>query len=89
MVRHIECWRLGIWRAVAGGYKVETVEDCVTETQTGYQRRRKEEQIDAKGLRDSLAAPAHPVTDELRVNVWARAEDLHLDVVRPRSGRML
>ena len=35
----LECWRVGAWRALAGGYRVETVEDCVIETQTGFQRR--------------------------------------------------
>ena len=44
----LECFRVGAWRALAGGYGVETVEDCVTETQTGYQRRRPEQQIDAR-----------------------------------------
>jgi hypothetical protein len=52
----LECWRTGSWRALAGGYGVETVEECIMETQTGFQRRRKEEQIDVKALRGSLAA---------------------------------
>ena len=52
----LECWRLGAWRALTGGYRVETVEDCVIETQTGFQRRRKEQQIDNAALRASLAA---------------------------------
>lgn len=51
----LECWRVGSWRALAGGYSVETVEDCVTETQTGFQRRRPEQRIDAAALRQSLA----------------------------------
>src|SRR3954454_22007312 len=38
----LECWRVDAWRALAGGYAVETVEDCVTETQTGFQRRHRE-----------------------------------------------
>ena len=42
----LECWRVGAWRALTSGYRVETVEDCVIETQTGYQRRRPEQQID-------------------------------------------
>jgi hypothetical protein len=58
----IECWRVGVWRALTGGYRVETVEDCVTETQTGYQRRRPEQQIDAVALRESLAE-VHVVMD--------------------------
>jgi hypothetical protein len=52
----LECWRIGAWKALAGGYGVETVEDCVIETQTGFQRRRVEQQIDNAQLRASLAA---------------------------------
>jgi hypothetical protein len=52
----LECWRVGVWRALTGGYRVETVEDCVIETQTGFQRRRQEQQIDNAALRVSLAA---------------------------------
>src|SRR5260370_503278 len=44
------------WRALAGGYSVETVEDCVIETQTGFQRRRPEQQIDQAALVNSLKA---------------------------------
>ena len=33
----IESHRVGVWKALAGGYRVETVEDRVTETQTGFQ----------------------------------------------------
>src|SRR5580700_10369316 len=51
----LECWRIGAWRALTGAYSVETVEDCVIETQTGYQRRRTEQQIDEAALRESLA----------------------------------
>ena len=52
----LECWRIGAWRALTGAYRVETVEDCVIETQTGYQRRRPEQQIDELALRGSLGA---------------------------------
>ena len=44
------------WRALSRGWWVETVEACVTETQTGFQLRRKEETIEIALLRDSLAA---------------------------------
>ena len=44
-----------------GAYQIETVERCVVETQTGYQRRRPDMQIDEQALRRSLAA-VHPVT---------------------------
>jgi hypothetical protein len=51
----LECWRVGAWRALAGGYAVETVEDCMIETQTGFQRRRPEQRIDRAELQRSLA----------------------------------
>ena len=57
----LECWRVGAWRALASGYTVATVEDCVTETQTGFQRRRNEQRIDGAALRQSLAQ-VHEVT---------------------------
>ncbi len=38
----LEAHRTGTWRALTGGYRVETVEECVTETQTGFQLRRTE-----------------------------------------------
>src|SRR5262244_2311146 len=59
----LECWRIGAWKALTGGYTVETVEDCVTETQTGYQRRRAEQRIELGELRRSLTR-VHEVTRE-------------------------
>ena len=47
--------RAATWRAPAGGYRVDTMEDRVTETETGYQRRRLEQRIEARALRASLA----------------------------------
>ncbi len=67
----LECWRIGAWRALTGGYRVETVEDCVIETQTGFQRRSAEQQIDNAALRASLAA-VHPVTDAERATAIVR-----------------
>jgi hypothetical protein len=61
----LECWRVKAWRALAGGYGVETVEDCVIETQTGYQRRRAEQRIGLGALQTSLAA-VHKVADAAR-----------------------
>jgi hypothetical protein len=58
----IECWRVSAWKALTGGYAVETVEMCEIETQTGLQRRRAELQIDRKVLRATLKA-VHPVSD--------------------------
>ncbi|MCY4563721.1 MAG: hypothetical protein OXE40_04485 [Gammaproteobacteria bacterium] len=64
----IEAHRTGSWRALTGGYRVETVEDCVTETQTGYQRRRPEQRIDLVELRQRLAA-VHSVEDLQRARL--------------------
>lgn len=56
----IECWRVSAWKALCGGYAVETVGDCFVETQTGFQNRRPEEQIDNEELGKTLVA-VHPV----------------------------
>lgn len=58
----IEAWRIDAWRALAGGYALETVEDCVIETQTGFQNRRPEQRIDRNALLRGLAA-VHAVTN--------------------------
>jgi hypothetical protein len=71
----LECWRVGAWRALAGGYRLETVEACEAETQTGFQRRRPEQQIDAALLRDSLYA-IHAVTDAERAQALVREEQI-------------
>ncbi len=74
----LEAHRAGSWRALTGAYRVETVEDCVTETQTGFQRRRPERQIDETELRNRLAS-AHAVTDLQRSVLAIRAGDIALD----------
>ena len=58
----IEAHRAGAWRALTGAYPVETVEDCVAETQTGFQRRRAEQMINVNELRASLAS-VHSVSN--------------------------
>lgn len=58
----IECWRVSAWKALTGGYAVETVQMCEIETQTGLQRRRSEEKIDIAVLRATLKA-VHPVSE--------------------------
>jgi hypothetical protein len=75
----LECFRVKSWRALSSGYSVETVEDCVTETQTGFQRRRPELQIDTTQLVATLKA-VHPVGDAQRAVVAIRAPDIALDV---------
>ena len=75
----LECWRVGAWAALAGGYSIETVEHCVTETQTGYQNRRTEQTVDQSILRASLANPPHPVTDSQYAALAVRVPEIHLD----------
>ncbi|MCY4489813.1 MAG: hypothetical protein OXF11_22280 [Deltaproteobacteria bacterium] len=74
----IESHRTGSWQALAGGYRVETVELCVTETQTGFQRRRPEQSIVASELRVSLSA-VHPVGDGERVKLLVQIQGIALD----------
>ena len=75
----LECFRVGGWRALAGGYGVQTVEECMTETQTGYQRRRSEQQINGAELRASLAS-VHTVGDPELAKVAVSAPDIALDL---------
>lgn len=75
----IESWRVGAWAALSGGYAVETVEDCVTETQTGFQNRRTEEAIDAVSLRNSLEVAPHPISDMQRAKLDLAAAGIQLD----------
>ena len=74
----IESHRTSAWRALAGGYRVETVEDCVTETQTGFQLRRAEQSIVASELRASLAAE-HRVGNGERAELAVRIQGIALD----------
>ena len=74
----LEAHRTRSWRALTGGYRVETVEDCIAETQTGFQRRRPELQIDATELRGSLKT-VHPVGDRERADLAVRISGIELD----------
>src|ERR1700692_4886143 len=75
----LESFRVGAWRALSGGYGVETVEDCVIATPTGFERRRSKCQIEATQLRASLKA-VHSVDDAQRAVVAILAPDIALDV---------
>ena len=74
----LECHRVGSWRALTGGYLVETVDECVDETQAGAQRRRKEQDIDRDRLMDQLSA-FHSVEDRDLAELTVHAFGLHLD----------
>ena len=74
----IESHRTQTWGALVGGYRVETVEDCVTETQTGFQHRRAEQLIEVRELRASLEAE-HAVGDRERAELAVRIQGIALD----------
>ena len=74
----IESYRTGSWAALAGGHRVETVEDCVTETQTGFQLRRTEQLIVVGELRASLAA-VHHVGNRARAELAIQIQGIALD----------
>jgi hypothetical protein len=74
----IEAFRVDAWRALSGGYGLETVEECVIETQTGFQRRSPEQQIDNAALRESLKK-IHLIADVERAALMVRSEGIALD----------
>lgn len=75
----IESHRVFAWNALAGGHRLETVEDCVTETQTGFQLRRQEQRIALKDLREKLAVE-NTVEDRERAELAIRIEGIALDI---------
>lgn len=75
----IEAHRVRGWRALARNYHIETVEDCVTETQTGFQNRPPDRQIDAQVLRASLGE-IHSVGDIERASLALRIQGISLDL---------
>ena len=58
----LEAHAKGCWKALARAFQLETVEQCITETQTGLQIRRPEIQIDEANLRSSFKA-IHSVSE--------------------------
>ncbi len=74
----IEAHRTGTWAALVGAYVVETVEDCVAETQTGYQARTREHWIDVGDLKASLGA-VHEVSDRERAELAVQIGGIALD----------
>jgi hypothetical protein len=71
----IEAHRIAAWKALTGGYDVETVEMCAIEIQTGLQRRRREQQIDYAALVASLHA-VHAVSKAERAAALLRDEQM-------------
>ena len=75
----LEAHWTGTWNPLTGGYRVETVEDCVIETQTGFQRRRQEQQIDESKLRKRLAA-VHSISNFEITRLMLKIEGIELDI---------
>lgn len=73
----LEAHEADCWRALAGQYRFETVEQCVIETQTGYQHRNPEVQIDEQVLRSQLHA-VHRVTEAELAKVYVSKGGLGL-----------
>lgn len=71
----IEAWRVDAWRALRGGYALETVEECVIETQTGFQNRLPEQQIDRETLLSGLKV-VHTVSDAERAAAFLREGEI-------------
>lgn len=74
----IEAHRTGCWKALADAFALHTVDKVIEETQTGFQNRKPEQQIDLKSL---LATLAHVerVTDEDRAGFNMRHGHPSLD----------
>lgn len=74
----IEAYRTDTWAALVGAFGVETAQDCVTETQTGFQLRSREQWIDVADLKASLGA-VHEVTQAERAELAIRGIGIALD----------
>ena len=74
----LECHRTGAWQPLTGGHRVETMEQCVRETQVGAQRRREEQRISKKRLLERLVA-VHTVEHRELAELAVRTLGIHLD----------
>jgi hypothetical protein len=74
----LEAYRTRSWKALTSGYGVETVKACVVETQTGFQKRRSELQIDEAALRATLVI-VHEVSNHERAEALVSGLGAGLD----------
>ena len=58
----LEAHRVSRWQHLSDHFKVHTVSKVIEETQTGYQKRTREEQINQKKLTESFSE-VHPVSE--------------------------
>lgn len=77
----IEAHRVSAWRALCGGFALETVDDVVMETQTGFQRRDPAQHIDQVKLLAGLKA-VHEVNglQEARLKLELMEVGIDLDL---------
>lgn len=74
----LEAYRTGCWSALATRYSLVTVESCVVETQTGFQNRTPQQQIDQGELVERLA----------HVEVISKATRLTATIETPALGNL-
>lgn len=74
----IEAHRVESLEILVRNYRIETVEECMTETQTGDQNRLPKQQIDARALRSSLAI-VHFVEKKEKAKLASKIQGIHLD----------
>jgi len=75
----LEAHRTYCWSALTGGLRIETVEECVIETQTGFSRRRPGQTINNRQLQSTLAG-VHQVSGEARAELAIRTQGIALDL---------
>ena len=75
----LEAHRVARWKHLSDNFDVHTVAKVIEETQTGYQKRSKEEQIDQKKLTESFSK-IYPVSEEeISTTMIASPEIFNLD----------
>jgi hypothetical protein len=67
-----ECHRTGCWAGLAGAWPLETVEECITETQTAKHKKPPEQQIDEAVLRASFVGINAPTPLQLANEAFLR-----------------
>ena len=75
----LEAHRTRSWRALSGGYRLITTEQCISETQSGQQYRQTRECIDATDLRNRLHE-IHFASIEDRAEFRLRTDGIELDL---------
>lgn len=74
----IEAHRVSCWNALAGRFKLVTVEKVIEETQTGYQNRSPGQNINAAALRSSFHH-IEDITNLERADFLLNYSDIHMD----------